>query len=72
MVNTKIMSPKTLSTAFHSKFSDLLCTNRELDDGSLYLDWRKPFDALAKQAEIKYGVAEEIRTPDLLSHSQTL
>ena len=66
------MSPQILSAAVHSKLSDLLCTNRELDDGSLYMDWRKPFDGLAKQAEIKYGVAEEIRTPDLLSHSQTL
>ncbi|MCZ7648073.1 MAG: recombinase family protein [Planctomycetota bacterium] len=37
---------------------EILCTNRELDEVSLRLTWRCPFDEVAKTAISGYGVAE--------------
>jgi hypothetical protein len=56
------------STSVRRELLDVFCSNRSLDGASLYMDWRKPFDALAKQPDFKGGVIEGTRTPDLLSH----
>lgn len=35
---------------------ELLSLNREVDNVSLYVDWRKPFDGLSKQPERQIGI----------------
>jgi site-specific DNA recombinase len=60
------------STSVRRELLDVFYSNRLLDDVSLYSEWRKPFDSLAKLPAVQLGVTEGTRTPDLLSHSQTL
>ena len=59
-------------TSFRCELLEVLTSHRTLGDSSLYLDWRKPFDSLARQPVSGYGVDDRIRTGDLLSHSQAL
>jgi len=35
---------------------DVLCLNRVLDDATLYLEWRKPFDTVAETAKTGFGI----------------
>ena len=39
---------------------DIICLNRHWDDASLCLEWRKPFDLLAKQPESGVGIPTRI------------
>jgi len=58
------------NTSIRRELLEVFCSNRHLSDLSLDMDWRKPFDVLAKQPVFDNGVAKRTRTADLLSHSQ--
>ncbi|MGD0088395.1 MAG: recombinase family protein [Planctomycetota bacterium] len=44
------------NNSFKRELLDVLCLNRVLDDASLYLEWRKPFDAVAETAKTGFGI----------------
>lgn len=49
------------NSAIRRELLDVLSLNRVLDETSLCLEWRKPFDALVEASKIEYGVANWTR-----------
>ncbi len=50
---------------------EILCLNYRLDDVTLCVQMRKPFDVLAKGLDSEKSRGNRIRTCDLLTPSQT-